>query len=61
MTEESKNNLEHTLDSFISEDEDEPDKLTIVPFKLVLNEQNSFMKINISNIFQKNSKAKEVY
>jgi len=53
MTEESKNNLEHTLDEFISEDEDEPDKLTIVPFKLVLNEQNSFINVIITSFFYK--------
>ena len=53
MTEESKNNPEHTLDSFLSEDEDEPDKLTIVPFKLVLNEQNSFINVILTSFFYK--------
>ena len=53
LSEESKNPVQ-TLESLLSEpDEDEPDKLTIVPFKSSLNEQNSFINVIISSFFYK--------
>ena len=53
-SEESKN-PEQTIETVISdpEDEDEPDKLIIVPFKSVLNEQNSFINVIINSFFYK--------
>ena len=54
ISEESKN-PEQTIETVISdhEDEDEPEKLTIVPFKSVLNEQNSFINVIITSFFYK--------
>ena len=53
-SEESKN-PEQTIETIISDpdEEDEPDKLVIVPFKSVLNEQNSFINVIISSFFYK--------
>ena len=53
-SEESKN-PEQTIETVNSdpEEEDEPDKLIIVPFKSVLNEQNSFLNVIISSFFYK--------
>ena len=53
--EETKYNAEETLHSLLSdeESEDEPDKLTIVPFKTTLNEQNSFIDVIINSFFYK--------
>ena len=53
-SEESKN-PEQTIETAISDpdDEDEPDKLIIVPFKSVLNEQNSFLNVIINSFFYK--------
>ena len=46
---------EQTIETAMSdpEDEDEPDKLVIVPFKSVLNEQNSFLNVIINSFFYK--------
>ena len=55
-TEESNNNNQEqqTIETVLSdEEENEPDKLTIVPFKSVLNEQNSFINVIISSFFYK--------
>ena len=54
LSEESKNHPEQTLESLLTEiDEDEPDKLDIVPFKTSLNEQNSFINVIINSFFYK--------
>ena len=54
LSEESKN-PEQTIETVVSdpEEEDEPDRLIIVPFKTVLNEQNSFLNVIISSFFYK--------
>ena len=53
ISEDSKN-PEQTMETIISDpDEDEPDKLIIVPFKSVLNEQNSFINVIINSFFYK--------
>ena len=55
-TKESNNNNQEqqTIETVLSdEEENEPDKLTIVPFKSVLNEQNSFINVIISSFFYK--------
>ena len=54
ISEESKN-PEQTIETILSEqdDEDEPEKLIIVPFKSVLNEQNSFLNVIITSFFYK--------
>ena len=53
ISEESKN-PEQTLETLLTEtDEDEPDKLIIVPFKSNLNEQNSFINVIITYFFYK--------
>ena len=54
ISEESKN-PEQTIETVVSdpEEEDEPDRLIIVPFKTVLNEQNSFLNVIISSFFYK--------
>jgi len=53
-SEESKIHPEQTMETLLSEpDEDEPDKLTIVPFKSNLNEQNSFINVIINSFFYK--------
>ena len=54
ISEESKNQQEQTIETLLTEpDEDEPDKLTIVPFKSNLNEQNSFINVIINYFFYK--------
>ena len=57
LSQELNNNNpeEQTTETILSEDdeENEPDKLTIVPFKSVLNEQNSFINVIISSFFYK--------
>ena len=53
-SEESKIHQEQTMETLLTEeDEDEPDKLTIVPFKSNLNEQNSFINVIINSFFYK--------
>ena len=51
LSEESKL-PEQTLET-LTDDEDEPDKLDIVPFKSTLNEQNSFINVIINSLFYK--------
>ena len=57
LSEESNNNPEQqTTETIFSEQEDEenePDKLMIVPFKSILNEQNSFINVIINSFFYK--------
>ena len=54
LSEESKNNPEQTLETLLTEtDEDEPDKLTIVPFRSNLNDKNSFINVIINSFFYK--------
>ena len=54
LSEESKNHPEQTLETLLTEaDEDEPDKLDIVPFKSSLKEQNSFINVIINSFFYK--------
>ena len=52
LSEESKV-PEQTLETVLTDDEDEPDKLDIVPFKSSLNEQNSFINVIINSFFYK--------
>ena len=54
LSEESKIRPEQTLETLLTEpDEDEPDKLDVVPFKSSLNEQNSFINVIINSFFYK--------
>ena len=55
LSEESKNPEQQTIETILSEqeEENEPDKLMIVPFKSVLNEQNSFLNVIINSFFYK--------
>ena len=53
-TSEESKNPEQTIETILSDpDEDEPEKLIIVPFKSVLNEQNSFINVIINSFFYK--------
>ena len=53
LSDESKN--QQTLETVLSDldEEDEPDKLTIVPFKASLSEQNTFINVIINSFFYK--------
>ena len=53
LSDESKN--QQTLETVLSDldEEDEPDKLTIVPFKSSLSEQNTFINVIINSFFYK--------
>ena len=54
LSDESKNQQIQSVETFLSDtDEDEPDKLTIVPFKASLSEQNTFINVIINSFFYK--------
>ena len=53
MSEESKNNPVQTIETLTDTDEDETEKLIIVPFRSNLNDQHSFINVIINSFFYK--------